>query len=123
MPRLSRGSLDRLSTCDPMLQILMKEAIRFEDFSVLCGRRGELAQNKAYEQGFSKVMFPDSAHNKTPSIAVDIAPYPLDWNNIFSFYKLAACVLGVASELGIKVKWGGHFKDWFDGAHYELRLE
>lgn len=44
-----------------------------------------------------------------PSNAVDIAPYPIDWNDRERFTYLAGHVKMAAHMLGIKVTWGG---DW-----------
>ena len=55
--------------------------ISYIDCSVLCGHRGEEDQNKAYDSGNSKVKWPNGRHNKKPSIAVDVAPYPIDWKD------------------------------------------
>jgi peptidoglycan L-alanyl-D-glutamate endopeptidase CwlK len=51
---------------------------------------------------------------------VDVVPYPVDWSDICGFYEFAGFVKGIAVPLGIKVKWGGDFKTFFDGAHWEL---
>jgi peptidoglycan L-alanyl-D-glutamate endopeptidase CwlK len=43
--------------------------------------------------------------------AVDLAPYPIDWDRLRSFDLLAGVGIGVASEMGILkyMTWGG---DW-----------
>lgn len=61
--------------------------------------------------------------------AVDIAPYPVDWNNLERFVVMAAHVLAAADKLGIRVVWGGTWapttEGWqknkrFDGPHFEI---
>lgn len=120
MPAFSKKSYDRLMTCDKRLQTLFLAVVKEYDCMVLCGHRSEEDQNKAVAGGFSKTQFPKSKHNSLPSKAVDVAPYPLDWNNKQAFIDLAKFVLKKADELGIKIKWGGDFKKFFDGPHYEL---
>lgn len=51
--------------------------------------------------------------------AVDLAPWPLDWNNIERFKRLGALVLRAADEVGVKLAWGGNWKR-VDYPHYEL---
>ena len=120
MPRLGSRSKSRLETCHPDLIKIMEEAINILDFTVLCGERDEDAQTEAFDSGRSKVQFPNSKHNSSPSRAVDIAPYPVDWNDLQRFHHLAGIIKGIAHEKGIKIKWGGDFNSFFDGPHFEL---
>ena len=75
MPAFSKTSMARLETCADAIQDILMEAIKIKDFSVICGHRDEKDQNEAYLNNFSKLKFPQSKHNKLPSIAVDIWPY------------------------------------------------
>lgn len=113
MPRFSRSSLYQLETCHHLLQKVLREAIKHVDFTVLEGHRGEVAQNEAYSKGLSQVRWPNGKHNKSPSLAVDIAPYPVSWSetpeNLERFAYLAGVVMGIASQMGIALRWGG---DW-----------
>lgn len=96
----------------------MNRAIREYDFSILEGYRGEVAQNHAYDNGFSKVRWPNGKHNVHPSKAVDVAPYPVRWSDPVRFTELSIIIKRIADELCISVKWGG---DWgWDLAHWEL---
>jgi hypothetical protein len=75
-----------------------------------------------------RVQWPDSKHNQSPSMAVDVAPYPIDWADRERFNYFAGYVMGVASQHGIALRWGGDWnRDWkvrdnnFDDLpHYEL---
>lgn len=109
MPKFSKQSEQRLATCDERLQRLLGEAIKSVDFTVLCGHRTEDEQEDAFRTGKSKVHWPDSKHNATPSVAVDIAPYPIDWNDHRAFARLFGYIERIAHEQGIRVRWGG---DW-----------
>jgi peptidoglycan LD-endopeptidase CwlK len=109
MPNFSLPSLEKLSTCHPDLQRLFKEVIKHFDCTIICGHRGEAEQEKAFLEGKSKARFGKSKHNTTPSMAVDVAPYPIDWQDIRRFYLFAGYVLAIAQQMGIKVRWGG---DW-----------
>lgn len=121
MARFSKISGQRLSTCDNELITLMNSCIAEYDFSVLCGHRGEAEQNKAFNEGKSKLKYPNSKHNSYPSKAVDIAPYPIDWNDIGRFKELAEIVKKKAKELGIEIEWGGDWGKFKDYPHWQLK--
>lgn len=128
MPKLSIASSQKLRECHPDLQRLIDEAAKSFDFTVICGHRGKAEQDKAFNEGRSKVQFPNSKHNALPSLAVDIVPYPIDWNDVRRFYYMGGYVLGVAERLGIKVRWGGDWngnfeikdQNFHDLPHFEL---
>lgn len=120
MPSFGNTSRERLDTCHPDIIMVMEEAIIHVDFSVVWGQRGKKNQNMAYEKGHSTKQYPDSKHNKTPSQAIDILPYPTGWPQksdpphvkeakVGHFYYMAGVVMKCASDLGIKLRWGG---DW-----------
>ena len=109
MPRFGSRSINRLKTCDQKLQELFYEVVKHFDCSIIEGNRGEERQNKAYADGKSKVKYPNGKHNKFPSVAVDVAPYPIDWSDRDRFHYFGGFVLGVAKQMGLKVRWGG---DW-----------
>ena len=59
---------------------------------------------------------------------MDLAPYPIDWNNLDRFKALAMVVMGEGSRLGVKLRWGADwdrdgdwrdekFRDW---PHFEI---
>jgi peptidoglycan L-alanyl-D-glutamate endopeptidase CwlK len=129
VPAFSPRSQSALSTIHPDLQRVLKEAIKYVDFTVLEGHRGKAAQNAAVAAGKSKTPWPQSKHNATPALAVDIAPYPVDWKDTARFHFLAGFIKGIAAARGISLRWGG---DWdgdndlrdqvfIDLPHFELR--
>ena len=120
MPKFGFKSKQRLSTCHSDLQRLFNEVVKHVDCSVLCGVRTEEEQQKAYLRGFSHAPYPKSLHNRTPSPAVDVVPYPIDWEDKERFYRFAGFVQGVASQMGIELQWGGDFISIFDAPHYQL---
>ncbi len=127
MPKFSRASAQRLATCHADIRKVCEQLIKTVDFAVTCGHRNKADQNAAYKAGNSKVQFPNSAHNSLPSKAVDLVPYPVDWNDIGRFKELAAAFMAVASlmyELGIirsKFIWGGNWKTLKDYPHFEIK--
>jgi peptidoglycan L-alanyl-D-glutamate endopeptidase CwlK len=120
MYKFGKKSIDRIHTLHPNLQSILDDAIVLMDISVLCGHRGESEQNTAYNEGRSKLRFPKSKHNRLPSRAVDIAPHPIDWNDIEGFKQMGWMIKGVAQAKGIKIKWGGDWHNFKDYPHFEL---
>lgn len=111
MPRFSRGSMQRLKTCHEDLQLLFLTVVRNYDCTITDGHRDKATQDKYFKQGLSKLKYPESKHNKKPSMAVDVAPFV---SGKLSFdhkqcYNFAGFVMATALTLGIKVRWGG---DW-----------
>jgi len=120
MNKFSDKSQGKLNSCHEKLQVICKEAIKITDFTVLCGHRNEVDQNKAYEKGASGAKWGESKHNSHPSMAVDIAPYPIDWNDTERFARLAGTIEAIAFKYGVKLKWGGDFKNLKDMPHFEI---
>ena len=131
MPKFGKRSKNALSSCDEKLIKVFNEVIKTVDCSVLEGHRGQSKQDKYYEEGKSKVKYPSGRHNKLPSMAVDVAPYPIDWDDRERFHLFAGFVLGIAKSMGINLRWGGDWnQNWFvddnkfdDFPHFELRKE
>lgn len=136
MATFGKASLDKLKTVHPDLQKICIEAIKHYDFQVIYGQRTAAEQFELYKQGrklvngvWTKVgptvtnldgITKKSNHNYSPSKAVDLAPYPIDWNNIQRFKDLAKVMKAAADKLGIKMVWGGDWKKFIDYPHYEL---
>jgi len=115
MPRFGRASFSRLTSCHSDLQALFYEVIKYFDCQVLEGHRNQEDQERAFELGHSKLHWPYGKHNSYPSMAVDVAPYPVDWKNEKRFYWFAGYVMGIAQKLKEEgkmthsVRFGG---DW-----------
>ncbi len=131
MPSYSQKSLKQLYSCHSQLQILFFEIIRHYDCTILEGHRSEERQDELYRVGQSKVEYPDSKHNTIPSMAVDVAPYPIDWNDTKRFYHFAGFVIATAKQLGLDIRWGGDWdsdndlddQTFMDLVHFELRIK
>lgn len=129
MATFSEKSLERLSSCDGRLQRLFLEVVKHYDCTVICGHRGAQEQTEAVRSGHSKLSFPKSKHNSLPSKAVDVIPFPVDWNDIKRFMHFAGFVSGVAKSMNIEIRWGGDFNEdlnfkndnFFDAPHFEIK--
>ena len=129
MPSFGKKSQERLNTCDPRLVELFETVVEDFDCTVIEGYREKEAQNRAFDEGKSKLRFPEGNHNKYPSLAVDVAPYPIDWEDRDRFHYFAGFVKGVASQLGLDIRWGGDWdsdtqtrdNNFDDLPHFEVR--
>lgn len=108
MPSFSDTSKAKLATCHPDLRRLFNEVVKGFDCTIVEGYRNKEKQDSLYPR-FTQVKFPNSKHNVQPSNAVDVVPYPIDWDDHHRMYYFAGYVTGVAERLGISVRWGG---DW-----------
>ena len=75
MPAFSKKSKKNLDSCHHSLRYLFTAIIKRVDCTILEGRRSKYKQNKAYDEGRSKLQYPLSKHNSDPSKAVDVGPY------------------------------------------------
>lgn len=133
MPQFGTTSMARVHECHPLLQKVLEKAIQNgPDFTVIWGHRGQHDQERMFSEGTSKAHFGESPHNTVPSNAFDVAPWPIDWDNINRFRVLAGYILGVADAMGVPLRWGGDWDRDFselderglrDFGHFELTLK
>jgi len=126
MPQFSTAGLQKLLTCDPRLVTLFQDVVLHYDCVILCGHRGQIEQDAAFNAGNSKKRWPTGEHNALPSRAVDVAPFDprsaggVNWGvdpvtgkpsraALARFYHFAGFVKGRAAVLGIRIRFGG---DW-----------
>jgi peptidoglycan L-alanyl-D-glutamate endopeptidase CwlK len=88
------------------------------EFKVLEGRRSIARQRELVKKGASKTMKSRHIHG----FAVDIAPVVggvirWDWP---LYYPLAETVKQAAKDVGVAVEWGGDWKSFKDGPHWQL---
>ncbi|MEE9458265.1 MAG: M15 family peptidase [Candidatus Bathyarchaeia archaeon] len=133
--KYSNNSLSKLFTCHRDLQVIFNNVILYIDCTIITGFRSEEEQNKAFNNGLSELKYPLSKHNKNPSLAIDVAPYPIDWNNLIRFYYFGGLVMGISNDLlkagkiTHEIRWGGDwdkdndFSDqkFNDLVHFELK--
>ena len=129
----SQQSLDRLNGVHPALQDLCFAVLPVHDCKVIYGLRTVAEQQKLVEQKLSKTM--NSKHLMQPDgfgHAVDLAPYPIDWDNTKRFYYLAGMMMAFAPlhlPKGYTLRWGGDWdmdndlddQKFMDLVHFELR--
>lgn len=118
-------SEERLATCDKRLQRITERADKRMPLVVIGGERDREQQRQNIINGVSWTM--DSLHLRRPSLAVDLAPKPIDWKNISAFFKLKEIMFEEAAADGVTLRWGA---DWNmngrtergenDYGHYEI---
>lgn len=115
--KLGNRSLQKLEGVHPDLVAVVKRAIEIteQDFSVIEGLRSLERQEELFDKGATTTM--NSRH--LTGHAVDIAPYPLSWDWEY-FYPIADAMKDAAQELRIDLEWGGDWKSFKDGPHWQL---
>lgn len=124
---LGKKSVERLESVNERLQRVIRKAFETMpfDITVIEGIRSAETQKEYVRKGASKTYH--SRH--LTGHAIDMAPYPVDWNDLERFAIMAEHVLAASKALEIPVKWGGTWSDstadwkstkFFDGPHFEL---
>jgi len=115
--KLGTRSKQKLSGVHPDMVAVVKRAIEIteQDFTVIEGIRNVSRQRELYKAGKSTTM--NSRH--LTGHAVDLAPWPISWE-WEGFYPIADAMKAAAEELEIDIVWGGDWKSFPDGPHFEL---
>lgn len=115
--RFGSRSLKNLEGIHPDLRKVMDLAIKktTQDFSITEGLRTVDRQRELVNKGASRTM--NSRH--LTGHAVDVVPYPVSWDWEY-FYPIADAVKEAAEELGVDIEWGGDWKSFPDGPHFQL---
>lgn len=120
MFHLGQRSRQRLEGVHPDLVRVVERAIATTpiDFTVLEGRRTLARQRELVAAGASRTM--NSRH--LTGHAVDLAPLIAgkvrwDWP---LFHQLAPVIKAAAAAEGVPIRWGGDWRTFKDGPHWEL---
>ena len=148
---LSQKSLDKMNGVDERLQRVVKRAIQLtkQDFMVLEGVRTReqcminYGNGRTVAQCVAKGVPAQYANPNAAKVtwlndpfaskhcdgkAVDLVPYPVDWNDLKKFDAIAKAMLQAAKELGIPIRWGADWnsngrpreKGETDSPHFEI---
>lgn len=117
---LGTRSIQRLTGVHPDLVRVVKRAIKITpvDFTVLEGLRTKARQVELVKAGASKTM--NSRH--LTGHAVDLGAYvggrvSWDWP---LYHRIAKAVKQAAAEEGVPIEWGGDWRSFKDGPHWQL---
>ena len=123
MYKLSKRSLGKLQGVHPDLVAVVERAIEIteSDFSVIEGLRSLDRQHQLFNEGHSKTL--NSRH--LTGHAVDLMAWvdgggSWDWSH---YHAIAEAMKDAARELDVEIVWGGDWKRFPDGPHYELAWE
>ena len=128
MYKFSKTSKARLDSCSTKIQNIFNEVIKYMDVTVVSGHRTPAEQLELYKKGRSvngnivtniDGYTKKSKHNYSPSLAVDVVPYPIDWEDEQRFLELSVIVKRIAAEQGTDVVWGGDWKSFKDYPHWQ----
>tara|TARA_R110000751_G_scaffold98210_2_gene191203 strand:+ start:785 stop:1162 length:378 start_codon:yes stop_codon:yes gene_type:complete len=116
--KLGTRSLQSLSGVNPDMVAVVYKAIELTgvDFSVIEGIRSLERQKQLLKDGKSTTL--NSRH--ITGHAVDMVPYPVDWEDLERFEQMAKAMKDAAEELEIPIIWGGDWKSFYDAPHFEL---
>ena len=117
MPKFGKRSKERLRGVDARLVNVLNELVKIMDVTIIEGLRSEQRQEKLLKEGSTKTKFSKHITGK----AVDLAPYPIDWNDRDRFHYMGGMIRGIAKQLNVPVRWGG---DWdSDGETKDNRFD
>ena len=116
--KLGTRSMQSLSGVHPDMVAVVKRAIEITgvDFTVIEGIRNINRQRELFKAGKSTTM--NSRH--ITGHAVDMVPWPVDWEDLERFEVMAEAMKAAAEELEIPIVWGGDWKSFYDAPHFEL---
>ena len=105
MYKFGKRSRKRLKGVDSRLVNVLNELIKIMDVTVIEGLRSAERQEELLAKGATKVKYSKHMEGK----AVDICPYPIDWDDRDRFHYMGGMIRGIAKQLNVNVRWGG---DW-----------
>ena len=116
----SRRSWRSLKGVDPRLVAVTTDALSRSpiDFIVIEGLRGKDRQRELLEAGKSRTM--NSRH--LTGHAIDVAAFvdgAVSWDEEH-YAALSVHFLAAAERLGVQLEWGGNFRGFFDGPHFQI---
>lgn len=126
MFKLSKNSIKNIKGVDGKLIEIIELALAISriDFGIPMygGLRTEKQQHTLFAEGKSKA---DGRYRKSKhqsGEAFDVFAYvdgKATWDLLY-MSQVACAILEAASHLGVKLKWGGHWKNFEDLPHFEL---
>ena len=117
MPRFGKRSKERMRGIDVRLVNVLNELIKIMDVTIIEGVRSKERQKELLARGATKVKNSKHMDGK----AVDLAPYPIDWNDRERFFYFAGWVLAKAEilrnvgEITHDIRWGGNWRGFQNG--------
>ena len=125
MYRFGKRSRERLKGVDARLVNVLNQLIKIMDVTIIEGLRSKERQEELLKKGATKVKYSRHMSGK----AVELAPYPIDWEDRERFHYMGGMLRGIGHQLGLKIRWGGDWdsdgeikdNNFDDLVHVELR--
>ena len=117
---LSKKSKEKLEGVDIRVVRLVEQAIKETtiDFTVLEGLRTPERQQQLVNDGYSQTM--KSKHLTGHAVdLVAIVDGKVSWEKEH-YPPIAEAMKKAAADQKVNIRWGGDFKSFFDGPHFEL---
>lgn len=117
---LSKKSREKLEGVDIRLVHLVEQAIKETtiDFAVTEGLRTPERQQQLVNDGYSQTM--KSKHLTGHAVdLVAVVDGKVSWDKQH-YPAIAQAMKKAAADQNVKIRWGGDFKSFFDGPHFEL---
>jgi len=124
--KFGETSVERMEGVHPLMIECSERALSYGvlDLTVVPygGLRTLKDQQKLVAKGASQTL--KSLHRVQRSTgyghAIDLAPYPVNWDNITRFNMMGSLMFRAAMEMGISIEWGGHWRSFKDYPHFQL---
>ena len=127
--RFSRTSMARMEGVNPLLMRVAHRALEISkvDFGIpqYGGLRTAEQQNRLYQDGKSQLDGYEKLSYHQSGNALDVYAYvngAASWDD-GHLTHIATAMLAAANEYGVNLQWGGHWKDFVDMPHFEIRGE
>lgn len=124
--QFSQSSLNTLESVNDDLRAVCIRALEIShiDFGIPKdgGFRSAEEQNRLYQQGKSQLDGYELLSNHQSGNAVDVYAFVggrASWMPEHLTH-VATAMLAAASELGVKLRWGGHWRNFKDLPHFEV---
>lgn len=125
MYRFGKTSLQRMEGVHPLLRECAERALSYGIIDLTVPPYGGLRtlndQRALVAKGASQTL--NSLHRPQSTgygHALDLAPYPIDWNNIQNFMLMGTLMFRAANEMSFPLEWGGHWRRFKDYPHFQL---
>ena len=125
--KLSTNSKKNIEGVHPDLISVIDRALEISkvDFGIPSdgGLRNEKQQNELFKKGLSQLDGYDKKSNHQTGKAFDIFAYvdgKATWEILY-ISQVACAILQAASEMGVKIQWGGHWTKFIDTPHFEIK--
>ena len=110
MYKFGKRSRERLKGVDSRLVNVLNELIKIMDVTIIEGLRSKERQEQLLAQGKTKTKYSKHIEGK----AVDLAPYPIDWEDREMFHYMGGMLRGIGQSMGLKIRWGGDWDSYGD---------